>query len=121
MNYAIVFNGVFESVLEEIITAQNINDDLTCFLQPYSSRTIVKLKNDQPSAESPITAYFSITTELSKILYKGNIVGWENKQQLSPERLSYLNNHIKEHQPDEEEIYMRNSNDKPCVNLMSVS
>jgi|TARA_B110000263_G_C15270234_1_gene493122 putative restriction endonuclease len=119
MNYSIYFNGVYANVLDEIIEAQSINDDLVCYLQPYKPHIIRKLEKDVPTSDYPITAYISVTTDLSKVLYKAKIIGWENKQQLSPERLSLLNKHIRQYQPGETEIYLLN-NGKKCMNLISV-
>ena len=50
----------------------------------------------------------------------GMIVGWENKQEMSKDRLAALNAAIKKNQPDEESVYMHVSDGKPCVNLISV-
>ena len=120
MNYSLYLNGVFENVLDEIIIAQNNNSALTCYLQPYASKAIVKLRSDPPSSDSPITAYISITSVLSAVRYKGNITGWEDKQEIEPDRLLYLNNQIEEYQPGEKEIYMYKDG-KLCKNLISVN
>jgi len=119
MDYAFYINGIFDSCLKEIIAAQNNNQNLTCYLQPYSSRTIANLKNDQPSLESPITIYFSVSDDLSTVRYTGNIVGWDDKQKLSPARRSFLDDHMNEFQPQENGIYLERRG-KLCRNLISV-
>ena len=48
------------------------------------------------------------------------IVGWENKQQISPERLQYLDKHIKDYQPGEEKIYLTTEDGREYKNLISV-
>ena len=120
MNYSLYLNGVFESVLDEIINAQKNNSGLTCYLQPYSSRAITKLRSDSPSLKSSITVYISTSSDLSTITYKGNIVGWEDKQELNADRLFFLNNHIEKYQPGEKEIYMY-INETLCKSLISVN
>lgn len=120
MKQALFLNGVYETVLQEITKAQERDPELICFLQPYSSSRIVLLEKERPSVESPVPLYISTTTHLGSIGYKGLIVGWENKQEMSNDRLAIVNAHIKEHQPDEENVYMHVSDTKPCVNLVSV-
>ena len=78
-----------ESVLAEIIAAQNNNENLTCFLQPYKPHIIKRLEADTPSSVSPLTAYISVTTDLANVSYKGKIIGWENKK----------NYHMKKYNP----------------------
>ena len=119
MDYALYINGIYDSCLREIIVAQKNNPDLICYLQPYSSSTIVKLENDQPSLKSPITIYFSVSDDLSTVRYTGNIIGWEDKQKLSSARRSFLDKHMNEFQPEENGIYLEHSG-KLCRNLISV-
>jgi len=119
MDYALYINGIYDRCLREIIIAQKNNSDLICYLQPYSSSTITRLKSDKPSLESPITIYFSVSDDLSTVRYVGNIVGWEDKQKLSPTRSLFLAEHMNEFQPEENGIYLEHSG-KPCKNLISV-
>lgn len=120
MKQALFLNGVYETVLQEILKAQNHDPELVCFLQPYSSSRIVLLEKEHPSVESPIPLYISTTTHLGTVSYKGIIVGWENKQEIPSDRLALVNAAIKKHQPGEEDVYMQISDGKPCVNLISV-
>ncbi len=120
MKHALFLNGVYETVLQEILKAQGRDPELICFLQPYSSSRIVLLEKEQPSVESPVPLYISTTTHLGAIGYKGMIVGWENKQEMSNNRLAAVNAAIDKNQPDEENVYMHVSDGKPCVNLISV-
>jgi 5-methylcytosine-specific restriction endonuclease McrA len=117
---ALYLNGVYESVLEEIRSAQETKSGLVCYLQPYSSRTIAALAKDPPRPESPVKLYISITTSLSLISYRASLVGWESKSELTAERLALLNEHIDTYQPGEQEIYFTKGDSKPCVNLLSI-
>lgn len=120
MEYALYLNGVYESGLEEIQKAQSTDQKMVCYLQPYSSDTIVKLSESLPDLSSPITIYISTTSSLPFVSYRAKIVGWENKTELSSSRRAELNAHIQQNQPGETEIYKVGGNGKPCVNLISV-
>lgn len=121
MNFALYLNGVYEDVLEEIRKAQAGTLGLVCYLQPYASDTIAKLAESPPTPESSITLYVSLTSSLPFVSYRAEIVGWENKFEIPSDRLSELNAHIKQYQPNEEEIYMTGGNEKPSINLISVA
>ena len=120
MNYSLYINGVYEDVLEEIRKAQFSEPGLICYLQPYASETIVRLAESPPTAKDPVTLYISLTSSLPFVSYRAEIIGWENKHEIDPDRLAELNNHIKKYQPGEKEIYMVGGNDKPSINLISV-
>ena len=123
MKKAIFLNGVFESVLEEILNVQKNNPSIVCFLQPYATGKITLLVQNPPSKDNPTHLYISTTKNLNEICYKASIVGWENKQGLftkqSAKRLNELNQHIKKHQPGENEIYPKIKG-KKCANLISI-
>ncbi len=119
MRKSLFLNGVYESVLEEILEAQKEYPNKIFYLQPYSSHTIRLLADNAPSEKKPIPLYISTTTDLDKICFEAKVVGWENKQELSQVRLDELNKHIKQYQPNEEEIYLK-VGDSECINLISI-
>lgn len=121
MRKALFANGVFRTVLEEILTAQKKTTDLICYLQPYSSRIIKLLATNPPSLANPLRLYSSTTDNLGNICYTAEIVGWENKQEISEERLKVLNTHIARHQPAEDKIYLTSDKGQDCINLISVT
>jgi len=112
--------GVFADVLDEIVDIQSINKNLVCLLQPYSPRKIRRLESDRPSEVTPTPLYISTTKDLDKVCYMAEIVGWENKQDLTAEQLKDFNDHIRKFQPGEVEIYLEVANGKKCVNLVLV-
>ena len=120
MEMAIYLNGVFESVLDEIIDAQTSLQGLTCYLQPYSSSAIVKLKKTLPTQLTPILLYISTSKKLDFISYQAKIVGWQDKRAIDSKSLMTLNEHIRKCQPKETDIYMETYSGKQCVNLISV-
>lgn len=125
MNNAFFENGVYETVLEEILEAQRKVPNITCYIQPYSTSPIVYLKKSNPSNSSPIAFYISTTKNLSTVEYTAEIVGWEDKKELfisGKERIKELNRHIQEYQKGEGDIYKYSDVEKTkeCVNLVSI-
>ena len=119
MGKALYLNGVFEDVLEEIMKSQNKHPEKIFYLQPYSESTIKQLKKEPPSPNTPLPVYISTTAQLNQICYLADIVGWEDKREIPPERKSELDEHIRQFQPKEGEIYSE-AKGKKCVNLISV-
>jgi len=117
---AIFLNGVYESVLEEILNSQSQHTQDVNYLQPYSTQAISLLRSEQPSREVSITVYISTTQNLDKICYKADIVGWEDKTELSEQRIMLLNDHISKHQTNEENIYLINDKGEKYKNLISI-
>lgn len=119
MEKALYINGVYEDVLNEIIESQKDNPCKIFYLQPYSQSAIKQLKENPPEQNSLLPLYISTTSQLNQICYFAEIVGWEDKNELSEERLAILNEHIKLFQPKEGEIYFE-VRGKRCVNLVSI-
>ena len=124
MKQALFINGIYETVLNEIIKVQKKDKDIICYLQPYKNQVIKLLEKEQPSATKPTKLYISTTTNLNLIEYTAEIINWEDKRKLYDDnnRLNFLNNHIKEYQPNEVDIYefSDEKKTKQCVNLLSI-
>jgi len=124
MKQALFLNGVYEDVLQEIISAQSKTPGLVCYLQPYKGEVIRLLKSQSPSEAKPVTLYASGTKSLDTIGYTGEITGWMDKRELEgdTDRLRSLNEHIRKYQPDEHEIYFYSDDisTTKCVNLIAV-
>ena len=104
---AIYLNGVFESVLDEIVTAQDANPHQVLFLQPYSASPIVYLRDNLPTVGDPVRLYISISSDLQQVRYTANIVGWRDKSTIlhdSDLRRSILQT-LATHQPGEGGLY----------------
>ena len=112
-------NGVFESVLEEIIASQKIDPTRTFYLQPHAEKIIRGLKDFTPGEDCKCIFYASTTKDLAHARYSAELIGWENKQELSSQRMAKLEEHISQFQPKEEGIYLESSG-KKCVNLISI-
>jgi len=124
VNRALFSNGVFVDVLEEILTAQNNDKDLVCYLQPYSGRIIKFLEKNDFNKNSSVTFYLSTTTNLNQICYTADIIGWDNKKNLinEKEKLEKYNRQIAQNQPIQQRVYFYSDEKqtKECVNIIAV-
>ena len=102
---ALFINGVFESVLEEILQVQAVLPEQIMFLQPYSGNAISTLRETPPSVESPMRLFVSTTDSLATIHYQAEIVGWEDKRGLPGAKKQVINRLIGALQPGEKELY----------------
>ncbi len=114
-------NGVHKNVLEEILFNQKINPDKVFYLQPYAFEIANELRDFSSEKGYSWQLYASTTEDLNHIHYVGEIVGWENKQKLLPARLEFLNEHIKNFQPKETDIYENGINLISIKNLRKLS
>ncbi len=117
---ALYLNGIYQGVLDEIVAAQESDPDRECFLQPYSSNYIRFLADSEISASEPVRLYISTTELLPMVSYRALVVKWEDKANLTPDRLDHLNSQVAQFQPDEEAIYL-DIKGKPCVNLITIA
>lgn len=119
MKTALYLNGVFESVLEEIISSQVQQDGGVNYLQPFKGTVIKMLKKLSPSQDHPITLYLSTTKNLKNVCYTAEIIGWKDKREMSVEEKEEVRAHLKIHQPGEEFEFAENGEEgKKSVNLL---
>ena len=102
---ALFINGVYDSVLKEILMVQADLPDQILFLQPYKNAAMRELRDNPPSVEDPMRLYVSLTDDLPTVRYTAEIVGWEDKRQLSNSKRDVLNRLIAALQPSEKELY----------------
>jgi len=102
---ALFINGVFESVLEEILRIQSVLPEQILYLQPHSSRVMTKLREYSPTIEDPMQLFVSTTTDLVRVSYKAEIVGWDDKRKLPKRKRGILNEIIAALQPGEGDLY----------------
>ena len=118
---ALYINGVFESVLQEVMTAQEAEPSRVCFLQPYSASRIKLLTEEIPTPANPIRLYISLTDSLSVVSYRALVVGWHDKRELSELEFARFNEHIKAYQPNEKEVFRTGGGGQICVNLIAIA
>ena len=97
----IFINGVFDGIMEDIVDRHETLPEHILYLQPYSGRPIAELKKNPPSVELPKKIFLSTSSHLDKIIYVGQLVGWEDKQKMSVERKIEISKVIKEFQRSE--------------------
>lgn len=118
---ALFINGIYRSVLEEILRTHSVNAGRTLYLQPFDGRPIVMLRDNPPTVDDPVRLYASTTDELSHVSYSAEIVGWEDKTKLSRLRTREINESIKSFQPGEECLYDHaKTPGKPSLNLIHI-
>jgi len=118
---ALFINGVYESVLEDILRVQRWLPEHIMFLQPYSSDPIVHLRDDPPTIDDPTRLFLSITTDLSTVHYAAEIVSWDDKLALPEEKHNAINRLIWTLQPGETGLYDASRVEgKRSVNLLHV-
>lgn len=105
MSTALYINGIYDTVLSEILAAQESRGGGSSFLQPYKSQIIAMLKRGAPSAKNPIRLYTSTTENLDNICYTAEIIRWEDKRTLSPPRKKEINEHLRQLQPNETALF----------------
>ena len=116
---AFFLNGVYDNVLREILASQSAHPGEIFFLQPYKSHRMTAFADNPPTPEDSVRVYISTTDDLNHVRYVAEIVNWEDKGQIPPDRRSLLNKRIRKLQPEEKEIYPT-VRGKECRNLLSI-
>lgn len=118
---AIFFNGIWKSVLQEILEIQTHLPEQILYLQPFSTERVVQLAEHPPSVDDPVRLFASVTDDLATVRYVGEIVGWDDKRRLAGRKLNALNRVIRALQPNEGGVYGIRRPEKPdMVNLIHV-
>ena len=114
-------NGVYRSVLEEILGVHKHLPDQILYMQPHGSGQITRLRDDPPPIDNPTKMWISTGDDLQHVSYAVEIVGWEEGTQMSSQRHQLIESIINLLQPDEGGLY--NLVDDPnasSVNLLHV-
>ena len=119
-DYHLFINGIYRRVLEDILATQSVDPNHTLFLQPYSASPIARLKNNPPSPEDPVTLYVSTTDELAIVSYTAEIVGWEDKTEVSQARRDEVESILASKQPSEGGLYGEPETGIKSLNLLSI-
>ena len=118
---ALFLNGVYESVLKEILWIQAELPEQILFLQPHGPRAITRLREAPASVHQPMTLYISTTTDLPTVSYAAEIVGWDDKRELTYARRRVISRLIWTLQPNEGGLYdAAKSEDGQSVNLLHI-
>jgi len=88
---ALFLNGVYDNVLREIMASQVAHPGEIFFLQPYKSHRMTVFADSPPNSEESVPVYISTTDDLNHVRYVAEIVNWEDKRRIPPDRLTMLN------------------------------
>lgn len=114
-------NGVYRSVLEEIHAVHRHLPDQILYMQPQGPGQITKLRDDPPTIDKPTKMRISTGDDLQHVSYVTEIVGWEDKSEMSDERHKLIDSIINLLQPKETGLYnMVDDPDESSVNLLHV-
>ena len=113
--------GIFSSVLEEIRRTHLEQPDRTLYLQPYRGDPIKMLRDNPPTMRNPVRLYLSTSEDPATVSYTADIVGWENKLELSQSRKLEIEAIIKSVQPGEKCLYNKSKTPgRPSLNLVHI-
>ena len=102
---ALYMNGNYEDNLQRIAAVQAECPEQILFIQPHGSRYIAYLRDNPPTEEDPVTVYISISTDMNKVHFTAEVVGWDDKTKLSPQRRAVIDEVIKTKQAPEPGVY----------------
>lgn len=100
----IFINGVYPVVLNDICSVQSFVPDQILYLQPYSGQRIVELSDNPPSTDSPVRLFLSLTDALPTVRFTCEVVGWNDKRELTGRKLEIINTVIRALQPTEDGV-----------------
>ena len=120
-DWALFINGIYGSVLDEILSIHSQRPEMTLFLQPYGGRAIARIRDNAPSLESPVTLYASTTVKLDTVSYTADIVGWENKLTMISARHQEVDEIIRQYQRGKDGLYDASATPgSPSLNLLHI-
>jgi hypothetical protein len=118
---AIFLNGVYESVLEEILETQGQLPEHILFLQPWKGKAIAALRDNPPTVDDPVRLFISVTSDLPTVRYEAEIVGWDDKHGLGRKRRKAIERVLWTLQPGEGGLYDKSlSESGESVNLLHI-
>jgi 5-methylcytosine-specific restriction enzyme A len=121
MNTALFLNGVYESVLLDILASKRKTGKLEHFLQPYKGVIIRMFYKRPPSPKSPVRLYISTTKNLQNICYVAEVIGWADKRQLMKSERQSVLEQIKQFQPGEAALFTAEEKvGEKAVNLLTI-
>src|SRR5262249_42398173 len=75
------------------------------FLQPHKAQAIARFREHPPSVADPAFLLMSLTGDLPTVRYAAEVVGWDDKRDLSAEKRLVLSRLIRMLQPKEGGLY----------------
>ncbi len=91
-------NGVYKNVLVQISKAHEQTPNLILYMQPHRKYYISRLKDDPPTENAPIQMWISTTDDLGHVSYSAEIVGWDDKMNMSEHEKAHVRSIVDAHQ-----------------------
>lgn len=102
---ALYINGIFREVLDDIANVHATRPELQLYLQPYTEAPITHLRDNPPEKLDPVRLYASTTDDLSHVGFIADIIRWEDKTTISPDRRARIEKRLADYQPTESGLY----------------
>ena len=117
-NQSLLFYGVFEETLADIISSSRKSPDDIYYLQPKNNKAI-KLIEDETNL--PLTLFITTSHDVNTVSYVCEVVKWENKFDLDAEYIRDLSETLLTKQPSEKAgVFLSYSGDLPSRHLIHV-
>lgn len=92
---ALYINGNHEDILQGIVNVQAAHPEQILYIQPHRNDRMAYLRDNPPTMDDPVTMYSSITTDLNRVHFTGEVVGWDDKETISPQKREKIDKDIK--------------------------
>ena len=102
---ALFMSGNYKDNLQKIADVQAEDPEQVLFIQPHGNRRIAYLRNNPPSVDDPVTMYCSTSKEKNVVHFTGEVVGWDDKTTISPQKREVIDKVIKTLQAPEPGVY----------------
>ena len=102
---ALYINGNHEDILQGIVNVQAADPEQILFIQPHSNSRIAYLRDNPPTEDDPVTMYSSISTDMNMVHFTGEVVGWDDKTTISPQKRAAIDEVITTKQAPEPGVY----------------
>lgn len=102
---ALFMNGNYEGNLQTIADVHAVLPEQIMFIQPHGRGRIVYLRDNPPTEADPVTMYISISTDMNTVHFTAEVVGWDDKTKLSPQKHERIDEVIKTKQAPEPGLF----------------
>ena len=102
---AIFMRGNYESNLQEIADVHAVLPEQILFIQPHRKDRIAYLRDNTPSVDDPVTMYCSTSDEVNTVHFTAEVVGWDDKEKLSPQKREMIEKVVRTLQPGEGGVF----------------
>lgn len=104
-NEALYLNGIFREVLDDIARIHENRPDLQLYLQPYTESPITHLRDNPPEKLDPVRLYASTSDDLRHVSFVADVIRWEDKTVMAPERRARVEKRLSDYQPTEDGLF----------------